>query len=327
MSNADREFELRCSWWAIGFLACLFSVAPCVFGIAAALGIRPEYRVLGVAARIGILCLCEAEAVLFGFMAIRLTTRRVGRRQRLVFTDTAIIITDGPHLWSRKPKSVPYADVRKARHTTIGQMRTIKIAFAGGPFRINPHLLPRKTDFDELLSELTRRLKQFGMEVETREYSLRRPQFSLRFMFVITAVVAAGLGLCRCLDPDFHLHDLVTVLCCTLWILLTSLIVFGNWSARIFALGFALGMILELDLVFPAVGGTIPQGPYSSTMIFKQMLMIPGDLFWADSFYWLLLGGITISGIVGGTVAMLAWLVGRRVIRAGSNPDVPGGSP
>ena len=322
MSNADREFEIRCPWLGIGVLA-FFSVGSCFAGISVALELDPEFRVSSVAARIGLFCVAEAEAVLFGYPAICWAIQRVRRRQRLAFTDTTIIITDGPHFWSNNPKSAPYADLKRVRYTTIGDIRTIKIAFASGSFSINPHLLPRKTDFDELLSELTRRLKPLGMEVETREYLCRGPQFSLRFMLVATAVVAAGFGLWRWVDPEFHLTTFVFLAIAGLVMVIGSFIsIFGNWSARIFALGFGLGMMLELQLVLHDLGGGIPMGPYSSTMVCHQMLTSPGDppmklgdLIWDESFRWLFLGGTMISGIVGGTALLLAWLAVKRVIR------------
>ena len=325
MCNADREFEIRFPWFAIGLFAYL-SVGACFAGIVVAFGLDPDLRFSSVAARIGISCLAEAEAVLFGYPAIRWTIQRVQRRQRLVFTDTAIIITDGIRLWSRNPKSVPYADLKKARYTTIGQMRTIKIVFAGGSFHIGAPMLPQKTDFDELLSELTRRLEQSGMEVETREFLWYRPQFSLRFMLIVTAVVAVLLGLRRWMDPEFHLRDWALVLFCIYWILLNWLILFGNWSARIFAIGFALGMGLEWHLVFLSLGGRIPQGPYSSTMICKQMLMIPGNLFQYDHFWWLFLGGMMISGIVVGAASLLAWRGVKLAMRGRRGRDTSSGS-
>ena len=315
MSNAEREFELRCPWPAIGCLA-LYSLGLCIWGIAVAFEVAPAYTVSSAAGRVGYLCLFEALAVLSGFMAIRLTPRGVQRRERLVFTDTAIVLTDGMSLWSRKPKSVPYADVTELRRTVFGRLKYITVVHAGGRFGLGAGMLLREEEFGDLLNELARRLEPFDVEIETPEFLWYRPQFFWRFMLVVAAVEAAALGLLKWEDPEFHLSDLVIVvgypLCVLIWIWLAF---FANWSARIFAIGFMLGMWLELYLVFLAVFGTNLQGPYSSTMICHQIFMTPGDLLLAESLGWLLLGGTTISGIVGGTALLLVWHAVKRVIR------------
>ena len=329
MSNADREFELHTHYWfVVGYFA-LCSVGLCIWGIAAAFGVvAPGCRLSSTAAKIGAFCLFQVGTVFFAFAAIQWTTRYVGRRFRLVFTDTAILLTEGTPLWSRKLISILYADVRKARYTTIGHERRIKIVFAGGRFLVNSTILPRKEDFDELLSELTRRLEPFGMDVETNEFSLRRPQFSLRFMFVITTIVAVGLGIRMYLEPEFSPADLFllstvpAVALAYVW-----LIFFANWTARIFVVGFALGGLLEVCALCVRVTGNMPQVPCSFNLICHFVPRVDTGSIEAYYALWISLGAMTTSGIFAGTAAMLVWLVGRRIIRARRNADASGSPP
>ena len=231
-------------------------------------------------------------------------------------TDTALVLPSYPRLWSRRTISVPYSDMTKLRRTVFGQVKGISIVHAGGRLGIGPDMLRRKEDFDELFDELVRRLRSFDAEVETREYLWYRPRFSLRFMLVVTAVVAAVLGLRRWLDPEFHLSDLVVLGIMSLLLLIELWLIFlARWSARIFAIGFVLGMLLEIQLVCISWGGTIPQGPYSSTMICEQLSMTPGSSLQSYSYGWLVLAGMTISGIVGGAAFLLVWHAVKRVVR------------
>ena len=161
MSNADREFEIHSRSWFVVAYCGFCSVGMCIWGIAVAVGAAPGYTFSSVAARVGYSCLFESLAVAFGFVAIRWTTR-CRRSFGLVFTDTAIVLPEGTPLGSKKLTSILYADVNRARYTRIGQTRMIKIVFPGGRLPVYSSALRRKEDFDELLSELARRLKPFN---------------------------------------------------------------------------------------------------------------------------------------------------------------------
>ena len=320
MSNADREFEYRHPWWFV-VLLCLFPGYMWLQAVRIACGVDDVFEFSAPATRAAYTCLYAVIGILVAVGAIRLVAELIQRWGKISCTDTALFLPSHPRGLSRKTMSVPYAGMTKLRRTVVGQMRHISVVHAGGRIGINAGMLPRKEDLDELFDELVRRLEPFDVEVETREYLWYRPQFSLRFMLVVTAVVAAVLGFMRWLDPEFHLSDLVLVLGCTLCVLWGWLYSFASRSTRIFAIGFMLGVLLELQLVALSLGGTIPQGPYSSTMICQQIFAAPGDLFWHEHFHWLLLGGATISGILGGTALLLVWLAVRRVFRTRSNPD------
>jgi len=325
--NADREFALRYHGRFVVGVFATYSLGLCIWGMAVLFGAAPGYTFSSIAARVGYSCLFEVLAVLFGFMAIRFTPRGVQRRERLVFTDTDIVLSEGMSSGSKKTKSVRYADVKEARYTKFGNMRMITVSYAGERFCISPDSLPREEDLDDLLDELRSRLEPFDVEVETREYLWYRPQFSLRFMLVVTALVAAGLGLRRYMDPDFHLSDLVMVVGGALWILTSIwLIFFANSPARIFTVGFVLGMLLEPPLAILSLSGTNPLGPCSSTMICQQMFTTPGSPPEFDLFGWFLLGGVTISGTIVGTASLLAWQVVKLAMRGRRGRDTSGNS-
>ncbi len=325
--DADREFDYRLPWAVVVWFG-VFAVLMPPYALAFAFDIKP-FSVSSVPTdRVALSCVFGLFGILSGLVAIRTAADLILHKGKGVLTKTSIDFAFRSRLWIQRSLSVPYAEITKVRYVAFGKYDRVAVFHAGGRFKIDPSMFRRKEDFAEFLDGLFRRLESSDVEVEVREYLSRRPQFSLRFTFVITTLVAAGLGLRMYVAPDFGLSDLIVIPGFAIVLLIYGwLIFFAGWTARIFALGFVLGGILEFYAVCLVTKGTMSQVPCSFNLICH---LVPRVHTGSIEVYYTLcifLGAMTTSGVLAGTASMLIWMLARRMIRAKRAPGRPNDPP
>ena len=114
--------------------------------------------------------------------------------------------------------------------------------------------------------------------------------------------------------PDFGLSDLIVVPGFAIVVLMYGVFLLAGRTARIFAIGFVLGGLLEFYAWCMVVEGTTHQVPCSFNLICHLMPRVHTGPMEAYYSLWSFLGALTTSGVIVGTTAMLGWLV----VRAGS---------
>jgi hypothetical protein len=215
---------------------------------------------------------------------------------------------------------VPLDQVTKMRYWRIGNSESLRLWYAKKSTGIAGECLVGPEQFQALRAALTERLQARGVPIEEREFRFSRPQFSLRFLFLVTTAVALVFGLLAYGGAPLGLGRSVSLLLLISFeIAAITALIFGRWWMRTLVVGFIAGFIWEFYAVYRVLdsgtnGVALPGGGplvYPITSLLWQDAIPPGDRFT----FLALLAGPALSGLLFSLLTLGAVAVVRRQLR------------
>ncbi len=223
---------------------------------------------------------------------------------------------------------VPLDQVTKMRYWRIGNSESLRLWYAKKRTGIGGECLLGRGQFQALRLALTERLESRGVPIEQREFSFSRPQFSLRFLFLVTTAAAVLLGLLAYVGAPLGIEGSVfLLLLISFEFVAGGVLFFGRWWMRTLLVGSIAGFIWEFYAVCRVLnsgtdGVALPGGGplvYPITSLLWQDAIPKGSRF---TFLAMLAGpalsGVLIGLLALGVVAVVRWQMRKRkVARAG----------
>ena len=215
---------------------------------------------------------------------------------------------------------VPLEHVTKMRYSRVSNAQSLYLWHAVRGTGISGEFLAGPEQFQALRAALTERLQARGAPIEEREFRFSRPQFSLRFLFLVTTAVALVFGLLAYGGAPLGLEGSVSLLLLISFeIAAMTALIFGRWWMRTLVVGFIAGFIWEFYAVYRVLdsgtnGVASPGGGplvYPITSLLWQDAFPPGDRFT----FLALLAGPALSGLLFSLLALGAVAVVRRQLR------------
>jgi len=182
-----------------------------------------------------------------------------------------------------------------------------------------------REEFDAFQVALLQKLEAHGVPVTHREPWFSRPQFSLRFLLLVTTLVAAGLGSLAAFGVSFDLEFFLLPMLLIIFFAGFVAAKYGPWWVRALVFGFAGGIGCECFALLVLLqtwssGLAMPGGgplvyPFSSLLWQDMPLFRTAQL--ANSTLMLkvmLMAGPAFSGLFFAllTIGVLAWARKRR---------------
>lgn len=211
---------------------------------------------------------------------------------------------------------VPLDQVTKMRCWRIGDSESLRLWYAKKWTGIAGECLARPQEFQALRAALTERLQTRGVPIEEREFRFSRPQFSLRFLFLVTTAVALVFGLLAYLGSPLSIgRALCLLLLISVEIAAITVLIFGRWWMRTLLVGFIAGFVCEFYAVCRVLdsginGVALPGGGplvYPITSLLWQASFPPpvhaGWLIFLTMISGPLLSGVLVSFLALGVVA------------------------
>lgn len=187
---------------------------------------------------------------------------------------------------------------------------------------IAQEFLRKQDEFDVLRISLTERLEGRGVPVKTQEFRLDWPQFSLRFLFLVTTIVAAVLGVMVYAGVSFTLNKFLIVMSvAAVYACAFTAFFFGRWWLKALVVGFVLGFLCEFFalsrfLESTSSGWALPGGgplvyPITS-LLWQDVLPYHMGQLGTRHMVLAIMAGPTLSGVL---LALMTLAVGAGVRR------------
>lgn len=213
--------------------------------------------------------------------------------------------------------TVPLEQVAKMLDSKVGSAGSFTVWHAKTSTWITEAFFPGHEDYEALRATLTERLEARGVPIEQREFRFSRPQFSLKFLFLITTIVAALSGI---LAPFGIEVILLLMLLLSIQVGAVIALVFGRWWMRAFIVGFLAGVLFEWCAMFNLIdagssGLALPGGPlvYPITSLLWQG--VPPFHISKPWFLLAMMAGPALSGMLFGLLAIGVWGCARKQFR------------
>ncbi|NLS95161.1 MAG: hypothetical protein GXX96_23645 [Planctomycetaceae bacterium] len=212
---------------------------------------------------------------------------------------------------------VPLDQVTRMRCRRIGDSESLHLWYAKTSTGIAGECLARPQEFKTLRTALTERLQTRGVPIEEREFRFSRPQFSLRFLFLVTTAVALVFGLLAYAGAPLGFEGSVfLLLLISFEITVITALTSGRWWMKALAVGFIAGFILEVCVVYHVMdsatnGMALPGG---GPLVYPITSLLWQDVL-PDHGLLAMLAGPALSGLLFGLLTLGVVAVVKRQLR------------
>lgn len=169
-------------------------------------------------------------------------------------------------------------------------------------------------EFETLRAALTEKLESRDVPIKRQEFRFSRPQFSLRFLLLLTLFVSIVLGFIASTKMSMAVLAAIAAPWVVMYAGVLSFLFGARWT-RVFFVGVLLGICVEVAAL--ALFGTL--GVFSAPTIdgigtiyplTEALAGPPGD-YSTTRIVWSFTGGPLLSGLVFGGLAVVVWAVVR----------------